>query len=218
MKNSKIFYGLAALLTAIPLIYLASVWQLIPDRVPTHYNIAGEADKWGSKESLFILFGFFSVCMMGLPYIIRIFPKRQNMETNMPRMRMVFLAIIAFMSYVEFELIVSAIKGHTAFKTNFILVGVSLLLAVIGNYSQNLKYNYVIGIRTPWTLDNEEVWRRTHNLIGKWLFYGGVALAVLLLFLPTEAAFNLFIASMVVFMISTMVVSYRIHRAVMKES
>jgi uncharacterized membrane protein len=50
-----------------------------------------------------------------------------------------------------------------------------LLLAVIGNYFGTLRRNRWIGIRTPWTLADEEVWRRTHRM-GAWLAVAGGAL------------------------------------------
>ena len=50
-------------------------------------------------------------------------------------------------------------------STPLILVG--LLFIVIGNYLPQCKPNYFVGIKTPWTLSNEEVWRKTHRFSGK---------------------------------------------------
>ena len=44
---------------------------------------------------------------------------------------------------------------------------VGILFLVIGNYLPQCKPNYFIGIRTPWTLSNEEVWRKTHRFSRK---------------------------------------------------
>lgn len=49
-----------------------------------------------------------------------------------------------------------------------------VFLAVCGNLMYNVKPNYFFGIRTPWTLKNETVWRKTHHLGGVVLFIAGV--------------------------------------------
>jgi uncharacterized membrane protein len=53
------------------------------------------------------------------------------------------------------------------------------LLAVIGNYFQALRPNYFIGIRTPWTLQSEQVWKKTHKLGGRVWMGGGILIAIL---------------------------------------
>lgn len=45
--------GLLFMLVAIALLLFN--WGKLPDTVPTHFNIKGEADGWGSKYSLIIL-------------------------------------------------------------------------------------------------------------------------------------------------------------------
>lgn len=59
-----------------------------------------------------------------------------------------------------------------------------LFMVVIGNLTKNVKPNFFIGIRTPWTLMDEEVWRRTHQNTAKWLFAGGLLAFVISIFAP----------------------------------
>ena len=89
-------------------------------------------------------------------------------------------------------------------------------MAVLGNYMQNLKPNYFMGIRTPWTLNNEEVWRRTHLICGKWLFYGGLMAALLMLLLPMSASFYVFTGGILLMTVGAFYVSYSIHKEVEK--
>ncbi len=55
----------------------------------------------------------------------------------------------------------------------------ALVLLVVGNYPGALRPNYFIGIRTPWTLEDPEIWQRTHRVAGK--LWVGVSLVLLLL-------------------------------------
>ena len=66
-------------------------------------------------------------------------------------------------------------------STPHILVG--LLFIVIGNYLPQCKPNYFVGIKTPWTLSNEEVWRKTHRFSGKVFVVLGVIM-ILSIFAP----------------------------------
>ena len=50
----------------------------------------------------------------------------------------------------------------------------SAALFVVGNYLPKCRQNYMIGIKLPWTLDNEENWDYTHRMAGKWWIIGGV--------------------------------------------
>jgi uncharacterized membrane protein len=57
--------------------------------------------------------------------------------------------------------------------------GVALLFTLLGNIMGQLKHNYFVGIKTPWTLASEEVWRRTHRMAGKlWVLGGLICLAL----------------------------------------
>jgi uncharacterized membrane protein len=72
----------------------------------------------------------------------------------------------------------------------------------------------MFGIRTPWTLDNEEVWRQTHQICGKWMFYGGIICAVLLAILPFKIGFLVFITGTMLLVIGIFYTSYSLHKKI----
>ena len=47
-------FGCLILLSAT-VIYLAVNWKDLPEKIPGHYNIMGEVDRWGNKGELLIL-------------------------------------------------------------------------------------------------------------------------------------------------------------------
>jgi uncharacterized membrane protein len=51
-----------------------------------------------------------------------------------------------------------------------------------------LRPNWFVGIRTPWTLASDDVWRRTHRLAAVLMVGGGLSLLPLALLLPPPAA------------------------------
>ena len=54
MKDSTKNLVLALLLIAAPFAYAAYVYPSLPDTIPTHFNIKGEADAYGGKDSIFL--------------------------------------------------------------------------------------------------------------------------------------------------------------------
>lgn len=55
-----------------------------------------------------------------------------------------------------------------------------------GNYFPKCRQNYIIGIRTPWTLKDEENWHSTHRIAGKMWVMGGIIILIAALALPSD--------------------------------
>ena len=69
-----------------------------------------------------------------------------------------------------------------------LMPAVGILFFYCGFLVENAKRNWFIGIRTPWTLSSDKVWRKTHKLGGKLFKFAGV-ITFLGLFLPNYAFF-----------------------------
>lgn len=160
----------------LPFVYLAYIWNRLPEKVPMHWNVSGEIDDYGNKNELL----FMLLLVVGLPYLIflvipHIDPKQklQNMGNKLNNLRFV---LSLFMSALSIFILYS-VQQKTS-NTGLIFAIVGLLFAFLGNYFKTIKPNYFIGIRTPWTLENEEVWKKTHLLGGKMWFVGGLLMAM----------------------------------------
>jgi uncharacterized membrane protein len=90
-----------------------------------------------------------------------------------------------------------------------ILPLLGLLFLVLGNYMHSVKPNYFIGLRIPWTLENEDNWRKTHQLMGKLWVAGGLLITICTLLLPAEAGFFLLMGITALITIIPAVFSYR---------
>jgi len=93
-----------------------------------------------------------------------------------------------------------------------ILVMVCLLIAVFGNFMRTIRSNFFVGIRTPWTLDNPEVWRKTHEQSGKLWFYSSIACILVLIFIPDPYIQWLFIPYIILISVYPIVYSYMVFR------
>jgi hypothetical protein len=89
---------------------------------------------------------------------------------------------------------------------------------VLGNYFKVIKQNYFLGIKTPWTLESEEVWKLTHILAGKLWIVGGLLIVIFSLVIPEDINFYLFITITSIITIVPIVYSYLIFKKLKKSN
>ena len=189
----------------LPFAYLAYIWNELPKEVPMHWNASGEIDRWGDKSELFMMIfmltGITYLIFLVIPYID---PKQklQNMGNKLNNLRMI---LGLFMSALAIYILFSVQQKTSNPVLIFPLVG--LLFAFLGNYFKTIKPNYFIGIKTPWTLENEEVWKKTHLLGGKLWFVGGLLMALTFV-LPNNIQIYTFLTILGVITIVPIVYSY----------
>jgi uncharacterized membrane protein len=209
----KIFIWLVAL---APLIYLALVWQNLPETIAMHFDIEGKADRYGNKKELMVMVIVLSVMCAGIFFLLsniyKIDPKRYAAE-NKDRLKRMGFIISIFLSAMTCFIIYSSVHEGFEIGVRYVFAGVGLLLSVLGNYMHTIKPNYFAGFRVPWTLNNEENWRKTHLLGGKLWFVGGLFIALLCLFLPNKLAAIAFFVFITAMVLIPLVYSYRLYRA-----
>jgi uncharacterized membrane protein len=88
----------------------------------------------------------------------------------------------------------------------------------LGNYFKVIKQNYFLGIKTPWTLESEEVWKLTHILAGKLWILGGLLIVIFSLVIPEDINFYLFITITAIITIVPIVYSYLIFKKLKKSN
>lgn len=181
-----------------PLVYLTVTWNGLPDRLPMHFNINGEPDRWGSKFELLGLVFFLVALNIGVFYLVtntdKLDSRNKYAQQNKPGIYKVGFAVSIFLTVIIVFVIYSVTKGAEGLtaKGDFVFSAVGLLYCVIGNYMYSIKPNNVAGIRIASTLKNEDNWKKTHRMAGKLWFWGGLLTAVLCAFLPSKMAFIAF--------------------------
>lgn len=188
MKNRYLLIITLLMLAIIPLIYLALQYQQLPETVAIHYNINGKADRFSHKSSAWGISGALSgvsmiVCLILL--FISSFDPKKTAATSQATLNKMALVIGLFMTILNCYMVYALPLKQLPVAGLYIII--CLLLTLLGNFMNNIKPNYFVGIRTPWTLESETNWRKTHHLAGKLWFAGGMILAVLLLLLPGTA-------------------------------
>lgn len=181
----------------LPFIYLAYIWNEIPSEVPMHWNIKGEIDRYGSKTELIFVIIMLPVLVYVLFTVIPIIdPKNKfgKMGNKFTSLKFLFTLIMSILSIF----IINAAYTSTA-NMNILLMIIGSIFMILGNYFKTIRSNYFIGIRTPWTLENETVWKKTHKLGGQLFFFGGLLIVMLCLLTS--------LMNMTIFLIITAIVS-----------
>jgi uncharacterized membrane protein len=165
------------ILIAIPFVYLAMVWKDLPAQVPTHFDLAGNPNGWSQKSTLPFLIGGLQIGIYLMMILIPYFDPKKKIEQMGEKYYSLRLLMTLFMTAISFYLLYIGSKG--VINPNLLIGLLGAFFVIFGNYLQTVKPNYFIGIRTPWTLENEETWRKTHRLGGK-IFVGGGLLTLII--------------------------------------
>ena len=206
---------LAIGISLIPPVYLIAIWNRIPETVALHFNEKFEADKMGDKEQLWIPVGVMALVSLLVYFLMsnisRIDPKQRGSKTSSTFNKLA-AGIVVFISALSCLIINSAYAGTFVMQKLFYPV-LGLLFIFLGNYMNNIRPNYFAGIRLPWTLNDDDNWRKTHHLAGKLWFGGGILIVFLSLFLSFQIMLPVFITIVVIMVIIPGVYSYRLFKA-----
>lgn len=180
------------------LLFLSAVYffSLLPDRIPTHWNAQGIVDGYGPKYLIF-LFSLMPIMIYGLLGILpKIDPKKEAYTKHNKAYQTVRIALSVFMAGIYIVTALAALD-YPLKVDMLVKLGIGILFIIMGNVLSQARQNYMFGIRTPWTLANEEVWRKTHR-VGAYVFVIlGIVMCISAFFTGTVSAVIIFAAIMV---------------------
>jgi uncharacterized membrane protein len=214
MNNKKMVLFYVLLLIGIPFIYAAYLYPSLPEIIPTHFNIKGEADGFGGKDSIYLgpsIMGMASLfTYLFLTYIKKIDPKRNEQVEDGLYQKFGFFTVL-FLSALSMVILYTTSHNDISIeKLLFPIMG--LAFAALGVYMPKLKQNYFAGFKLPWTLDNVDNWNATHKIAGKVWLYGGIIQFFAGLAFSSVASFVIFFIAMVVMVLVPTIYSYRMFK------
>ncbi len=205
------FGGLGCVLAAAGL----SLWARtrLPDApIATHFDLAGHANGYMARDTALAFGpGLILIVWLVLSILPAISPKRASLDRSGPAYGMVSLAILLFILMVHGVILATALGIH--FELMRVMHGgLGLLFLIIGNFLPKMRYNYFMGIRTPWTLSDERVWDKTHRAAGLWFMLGGLAVIVSAFVAPAPVSLGVMFAGILVPVLVSLVYSYLVAR------
>jgi uncharacterized membrane protein len=145
----------------------AFFYPLLPNQMASHWNIKGDVDGYLSKFWALFLMPIISLILFLFFILIpKIDPLRENIGKFIKYYHGFIIVLILFLYYLYYVTLILNI----GFKFNIIQLlapAFAGFFYYIGILMENLKRNWFIGIRTPWTLSSDKVWLKTHKVGGK---------------------------------------------------
>ena len=164
--------GLIVLVTLVGTFFL---YPRLPDTVAVHWNVHGQADRYGSKWEALVLM---PAVMVGLTLLVAalpwLSPRRYKVNGARPGYLEMMIVLLVFFAYLHFALL-TIDAGAPLNAAKAVLGGVCALFAAMGPVLTRLPRNFYVGVRTPWTLANEQVWDSTHRFAAKCFTATGLA-------------------------------------------
>ncbi|MDO5298478.1 MAG: SdpI family protein [Clostridia bacterium] len=180
IKTHKRTLLITSVLILLPMLAGLLLWNRLPDTLATHFGSDNVPNGFSSKP--FAVFGlplFVLACQWFSVLITANDPKRQNISG---KVFVLTLWVCPAVSLLSGAVIYGYALGLSLNIGRVAQGFVGVLFALIGNYLPKCRQSYTMGIKLPWTLADEENWRRTHRLGGfLWMLGGGILLLCALL-------------------------------------
>lgn len=211
MRKSEIATLILLIISLAIAIYF---YPSLPQRIPSHWNAAGEVDDYASKF-VGVFLPVIILILFLLLYII--LPRIDPLRANIEKFRKYFdgFIILFFLFIIFLQLFIILWAKGTHLKPYIVFpVGLGILFFYIGILLPKAKRNWFIGIRTPWTMTDDRVWDSTHKLGGIGFKVVGIISVVGALF--GKYAFLLVIVPVVILSILLIVYSYFDYKKVTK--
>lgn len=216
MKKIDRMIWVTAVATLLPLFVGLLLWGRLPDRIPTHFGVSGEADGWSSKA--FAVFGLPAILLavhLLCAFATRHDPRRKNIS---PLMWTLVLWIVPIVGLFMTVLVYGKALGYALNVTFFTMLLVGVVFIVVGNYLPKCRQNYTIGIKLPWTLADEDNWDRTHRLAGVLWVVSGIAIILCAFVAPKAFLPWVFLAVILAEVVIPTVYSFLLYRKKQQET
>ncbi len=164
--SSRRAFTLVAGIIVLSFVATFVAYPRLPDRVASHWNVAGRVDGWMEKGvGVFLV----PLLMVGLAALLWILPLIDPLKRNIVSFRTYYdtFAILVMAFFLVLQLHLLLWNLGTAVSPNRLLpIPFGIMIYYAGVLTRHARPNWFIGVRTPWTLSSEAVWDKTHRVTG----------------------------------------------------
>jgi uncharacterized membrane protein len=210
--------AIASITIAGSAIAQATLHDRMPEQVPVHWGIDGQPDRWVPKNDAFQVYYLMPLIgagtvLLGLFLLPWLSPRNFAVESFRRTYDYVILLVAGLLAFLQGVLLSAGIRGGPLPERIFI-AGILVFFALIGNVLGKVRPNFWMGVRTPWTLADPQVWTRTHRMAA-WCFTaaGVIGAAAVLLGAPLLACLIGVIAACLWPVLYSLILYKRLERA-----
>lgn len=207
----------------VGLTFWAGQWMSELEQIPLHWDAKGQVDRYGTPKEAMTSLWFMVGMAVVLTGVFSIWPLIDPKQGNLQRShRAYFVAwmgtlaiLLGIIALIVFATHRSVHSESTALWDGFprvIIGGTGIFIAFLGNYLPKTRSNWILGIRTPWSLSNEVVWEKTQRIGGYGLLIGGIVMVVSAFFVPIDWLIAITLTAVIVPTFSAIGYSYLVWR------
>lgn len=216
----KKLYAIMFALAAISVVGTAVLIIFMPDTVPAHYNFAGKIDRWGSKyENL--IFPVIAVLAAAL-----VAAAARKPEDAVPKKVLLWTGVcsILLLDIMGFYFMLKDFSATPEAGTDaadnvikLMSIGVGVIFIILGNLMPKVKRNGLFGLRTSWSMENDEIWHKSQRFGGKAAVICGFATVIMAIFAPDGWCIALLMAFTVAFVAASAAASHKYYKEYIAE-
>jgi uncharacterized membrane protein len=220
MKRERIYWTITLVLAAAAFTASAYLYPRFPETVPTHWNIHGQVDGYGPKAVGLLVMPLAMLLVLGLfAALPALSPKNFEVDTFRETYLFIMVLIAGMFTYLHAIILCATWQqvekvAHPIDIGRYMIGGIFLFLAVMGNVLGKVRRNFWIGVRVPWTLASDRVWNDTHRVAAWTLVAGGVVgFLMVVVGVPIALAFVAFMVAVVIPVVYSFVHYKRLERS-----
>ena len=170
MNNKSKTYNIALIaIILLSIIGTAFIYNKLPDKIPSNWGINGEINEYQGKSFVYITAIFPLFIHLLLKVLPKVDPKRESFEKHKKGYSIISITIIVFIILMHWVTIIYSL-GYDINIPMSVQILIGIMFLAMGNYMPQIRHNYFLGIKTPWTLASESVWKKTH-MVGGYVFF-----------------------------------------------
>ncbi|HEY3361163.1 MAG TPA: SdpI family protein [Methanosarcina sp.] len=169
----------------------------MPEQMAAHWNFQGEVNGYMSKFWGLFFMPLVTLCITVMFFLIpRIDPMKENIETFRKYYDEFNILLILFLVAVHLYVILWN-SGIIISSSVVFPVGIGLIFYFIGVLTEHVERNWFIGIRTPWALSSDRVWKKTNQIGGKLFKIAGI-IAILGVLFPEYIIYFILVPALII--------------------
>lgn len=199
--------GIAWLIVAAAFIASAVTYSDLPAQMPIHWNINNEIDRYANKAvAVFLMPVLMALCTILFQLSPRFDRRKQNVEKFKSSLAVIQNVLLLGLLVLE-GFIIAYGYGVNINVGMIVPPMIGVLFVAIGNYMPRFKPNSYVGIKTHYTLNNETVWRKTHQTAAIFYVLGGL-LMIATVFVPSPLQGIVFVSIAIIVAVSPLLLSF----------
>jgi len=191
------------------------VWTIFAgptELLPIHYNAAGQADDWGTREVVGGVLVGLALLTLLLGGGMALAVDRADDPARRRALRYAQLVVVISIPLTSLLIASASLSGATDIGGALPVALMSVVFLLIGAFLGRVGPNPFVGVKTPWAYKSRLAWERSNRLAGRLLFVIGLAGLLTAPFAPRPLGLYVLLVAVGVAAVWSVIESWRVWR------